>query len=133
MEAGGDNQDLSTPLYPQNYPGGREIAWIIQSKGLSIITLQVSSKVSSLLANCLIFPIILSPLLRFKLVDKLLLSNMLYCKIEFLPIFMTPLKKEPTHSYFVCKKEEILNRDESSKCTLQYGFVVTTSLVVTIF
>ena len=48
VEAGGDYQDLSTPLYPQNYPGGREIAWIIQSKGLSIITLQVSSKVSSL-------------------------------------------------------------------------------------
>nr|XP_022325864.1 uncharacterized protein LOC111125916 isoform X1 [Crassostrea virginica] len=42
VEAGGDYQDLSTPLYPQNYPGGREIAWIIQSKGLSIITLQVA-------------------------------------------------------------------------------------------
>ncbi|XP_062603015.1 uncharacterized protein LOC134264744 [Saccostrea cucullata] len=35
-------KEVSTPLYPQNYPGGREFVWIIQSQGLSVITLQVS-------------------------------------------------------------------------------------------
>lgn len=47
VEAGVDFKDISTPLYPLNYPGGLEILWIVQSKGMSVITLQVSSKLHS--------------------------------------------------------------------------------------
>lgn len=47
VEAGVEFKDISTPLYPLNYPGGLEILWIVQSKGMSVITLQVSSKLYS--------------------------------------------------------------------------------------
>lgn len=47
VEAGVEFNDISTPLYPLNYPGGLEILWIVQSKGMSVITLQVSSKLHS--------------------------------------------------------------------------------------
>lgn len=47
VDAGVDFKDISTPLYPLNYPGGLEILWIVQSKGMSVITLQVSSKLYS--------------------------------------------------------------------------------------
>ncbi|XP_061169998.1 sushi, von Willebrand factor type A, EGF and pentraxin domain-containing protein 1-like [Saccostrea echinata] len=41
VEADKISKEISTPLYPENYPGGREIFWIIQSQGLSVIILQV--------------------------------------------------------------------------------------------
>lgn len=40
-------KQIYTPLYPLKYPGGLEIAWIIQSQGLSVITLQVNLKIST--------------------------------------------------------------------------------------
>lgn len=48
VEAGVEFKDISTPLYPLNYPGGLEILWIVQSKGMSVIMLQVSSKLQSI-------------------------------------------------------------------------------------